>query len=72
MPYTCYDYYPEDINKALRRSQAWYRRSKETNTFTIYSRNRVFPLTDDEKRKIEEFLNNKKEFPYKIIWGRCD
>ena len=67
MPYTCYEYYTDDISKALRRSQAWYRRLNEIGEFHIYSRNRVFPLTDDEQTEIIDYLA-KRNFPYKIIF----
>lgn len=50
---TTFDGYPDNIAKALRRADAYWKRDKINMTFHIRSRNEESPLTDEEKRSIE-------------------
>lgn len=55
-PYHTYDMFPEDIAKALERTDAYYTFNAIADTMHIKSRNLEEPLTDDEKRRIATYF----------------
>lgn len=48
--------YPDDIMKALKRADVWYRRNIIDQTFHIRSENKIEPLTEVEKDRITNYL----------------
>ena len=67
MFFTIFSDYPENIAKALRRADAYYHKNEMANTFCIKSRNSEAPLTEDEKRRISDYLKSSG-FSYEIIF----